>query len=352
MPTPRKLSLAPLLLLFAAPAAAEPPETPTFEGLVEVSEVLIDVLATDGEGRPVPGLGIDDFVLEEDGRPVKLASVAYYTTRYDDTGAETGDVPSSRYLVLFFHDALMSGDFNARALRQQLKAGREAQDWVGTELRGSDWLAVVSFDYKLKVHQDFTQDRESIVFAIEQAISRQDPEKTQPRRRPPPSGTPSILRHLPEGKTLRRETRNLCDALRLLAESTGYLVGRKNLLLFTFGFDTSASVRLSRAYDAMEAAVNDHNVAVYPIHLGGSGVGQPYSVVLRGLATDTGGVYYENFRRFAAPLADIGDENYGYYVLSYQSQHPAGEIGYARVEVRARGEGIRIRARRGYRYGL
>lgn len=353
--TRKPLALALIPLLLTALAAAEPTETPTFEGLVEVSEVLIDVLATDEDGQVVPGLGKDDFIVEEDGEPVELASVSYYTTRYDDAGAEAGEIPSSRYLVLFFHDTLMSGNFSVRAMRQQLKAGRDTQDWVEEELRGSDWVAVVSYDYKLKVHQDFTQNRESLVFAIEQAISRQDPEKAAPRRRPPPSGAPSILRHLPEGKALRRETRNIFDALRLLAESTGYLVGRKNLLLFTFGFGpagTTASVRLARDYDEMEAAVNDHNVAVYPIHLGGAGIGQPYSAFLRRLADDTGGVYYENFRRFTAPLNTIGDESYGYYVLSYQSQHPAGEIGYERVEVRARGEGIRIRARRGYRYGL
>lgn len=352
MLTRQALVLVPGLILATAVAAAEPSETPTFEGLVEVSEVLIDVLATDADGQVVLGLDKDDFIVEEDGRPVELTSVSYYTTRYGDAGAEAGEVPSSRYLVLFFHDTIMRRNFDVRDLRQQLKAGRETQDWVEQALSGSDWVAVVSYDYKLKVHQDFTQDREAIVFAVEQAITRRDPERDAPRRRPAPSGAPSILRQLPEGKALYRETRNVYDALRLLAESTGYIVGRKNLLLFTFGFDPQTSLRLKRDYDAMAVAVNDHNVAVYPIHLGGIGVGQPYGVFLRDLAAETGGVYYENFRRFAGPLETIGDENYGYYVLSYQSEHPAGEIGYERVEVRARDEGIRIRARRGYRYGL
>ena len=51
-------------------------------------------------------------------------------------------------------------------------------------------------------------------------------------------------------------------------------------------------------------------------------------------------------------LRDIGGDNYAYYVLSYQSEHPAGEIGYQRVEVKARDESVQVRARKGYRYGL
>ena len=314
MPNAQLVSLT-LIALTTTPWGAAAQEPPAFEGLVEVSEVLIDVLATDEDGRVVLGLGKDDFIVEEDGREVELASVSYYTTRYGDTGAEPGEIPSSRYLVLFFHDTVFAGGFKPRLIRQQLMAGRESQDWVATELRGSDWVAVASYDYKLKVHQDFTQDRDAILFAIELAISRKDPEKDSPPQRPPPSGVPSIRRHLPGGKALRKETRNVHDALRLLAESTGYIVGRKNLLLFTFGFgrsSTPSQSSRSRDYKEMEAALNDHNVAVYPIHLGGVGVGQPYSWVLAGLAAETGGVYYENVSRFTEPLATIGEENYGY----------------------------------------
>ncbi len=351
------LSLALATTLAVATAAAGQTEntSPTFEGLVEVSEVLIDVLATGQDGQLVAGLGKSDFIVEEDGRPVDLKSVSYYSTRYDDEGAEEGEVPSSRYLVLFFHDTVLQGKFEPRAIRQQFSAARKSQDWVETELRGSDWVAVVSYDYRLKVHQDFTQDRDSILFAIEQAISRKNIDKNPSRLRPPSGGVPSLLRYMPEGKELSRGTRNIYGALHVLAESTGYIVGRKNLLLFTSGFGQTAVLprtRQKRHYDKMESALNDHNIAVYPIHLGGRGVGQPHSFFLAQLAEDTGGVYYENFHDFAKPLARIGDENYGYYVLSYQSEHPAGEIGYERIEVRARDESIQVRARKGYRYGL
>ncbi|MCP3935102.1 MAG: hypothetical protein GY708_06990, partial [Actinomycetia bacterium] len=67
----------------------------------------------------------------------------------------------------------------------------------------------------------------------------------------------------------------------------------------------------------------------------------------------TGGAYHQrNFYGLMSPLRDLGGDNYAYYVLSYQSKHPAGEIGYRRVEVKARDKRVQVRARKGYRYGL
>ena len=73
----RRQSLIPILAftLFAAAAAHSenppPADEPIleFEGLIEVSEVLLDVVATDLHGQFVAGLGKDDFIVEEDGLP-------------------------------------------------------------------------------------------------------------------------------------------------------------------------------------------------------------------------------------------------------------------------------------------
>lgn len=359
----RFFAALPAFLIVAFPAAAqkESPGAPTFEGLVEVSEVLIDVLATDENGEIVRGLGKEDFFVEEDGEPVEIRSVSYYSTRYEDPAADAAaeEIPASRYFILFLEDRARVGELEPFKVRQVLRAGREAQRFVEEEMRGSDWMAVFAWDSRLKIYQDFTQDRESLLFAIEQALARVDPAKrdrSARKHRPPLSGTPSLVRHLPRGEALEKESREIYDTLRLVGEASGFIVGRKNLLLLTFGFGNGRSVGPrhfdERYYFPMETALNDHNVAVYPIHLGGRGYGQPQSHFLRRLAEDTGGEYYENLRDYLAPLTEIGEENAGYYVVSYQSVHPAGEIGYERIEVRARDEAIQVRARKGYRYGL
>ncbi len=60
---------------------------------------------------------------------------------------------------------------------------------------------------------------------------------------------------------------------------------------------------------------------------------------------------YRAFINFITPLREIAAENVGYYVLSYQSEHPSSEGGYQEVKVKARDKSVKVRARKGYLYG-
>ncbi|MCP3960887.1 MAG: VWA domain-containing protein, partial [bacterium] len=271
------LLLSGLIIATALPAAAQEEPAGSFEGMVEVTEVLLDVLATDRSGDAITGLGKDDFVVLEDGEPVDLTSVSFYTTRYGPDGkiqAADGEVPSSRYFVMFFHDqSRLGGAAGSRLIRQQLEASRQSKRWVEEQMLPSDWVAVVSYDVKLKVHLDFTQDRYQITEAIQNASRNRDPEKNIGRggRRLPPAGAPSLLRHLPQGKKLRKETTRIYDGIRLVADASAFIVGRKNLLLYTIGFGELGRGPIPtgdpRYYPPMEQALNDANVAVYTIDL-------------------------------------------------------------------------------------
>ncbi len=347
-------SLALAAFVAAAPVAAQQQPAAGFEDLVEVTEVLLDVLATDRSGNVATGLGKDDFVVTENGEPVAITGVSFYTTRYGSQDEPTPDdaVPSSRYFIFFFDDVTREG-----LIRRQLEAARDAKRWVEDEMLPFDWVAVVSYDVKLKIHQDFTQSREAILAAIDSAARNRDPEKNLGRggRRLPPSGAPSLLRQLPQGKELRKKTRRIYDGIRLVAEAAGFIVGRKNLVLFTIGFgelDSAGLVAVGdrRYYPQMEQALNDHNVAVYPVDLTLAANHLQVSFLSQ-LASDTGGYYHRTVINFLAPLREISEENSGYYLLSYQSEHPAAEAGYQEVKVEARDRSIRVRARKGYRYG-
>ncbi len=346
-------------------AAQEREPAAGFEGMIEVSEVLLDVLAVDRSGQVVTGLGKDDFIVEENGEPMTLTGVSFYATRYGPGGSlldqsrAAGDdaIPSSRYFVFFFHDQTQGGSIANYLARRQTRAKRASLRWVEEHMLPSDWVAIVSFDLRLKVHQDFTQDRAALAEGIQSATTRRDPEKNLGRhgRRLPPSGAPSLLRHLPAGKALRKQARNPYNAIRLVAEAAGWIVGRKNLLLFSVGFGELVSAGLTEAdrryYPAMEHALNDHNVAVYPIDLAPPEIDHFQARFLIELALDTGGSYFHNLSGFLPALRRISEDNAGYYLLSYQSEHPAAEAGYQRVKVRARGDGIKLQARKGYRYG-
>lgn len=360
----RRTVLCVFLAAVSISAGAQPPDpAPSgqpildvgFEGLVEVSEVLLDVLATDAEGEVVLGLGKDDFIVEENGQEVALTGVSYYTTRYETTEGE--ETPSSRYFVFFFHTQWHLKSAAGNLMRQQLRAGLESRRWLEEEMLPSDWVAVVGYNSKLRLYQDFTQDREALVKAFRAAAASKKPDSdVRLGRRSPGSTELSILRRLPSGRELKKKVTNVYQALGQVAEAIGYVVGRKNLLMFTVGFgnevrfgDAEADPRF---YPQLETQLNDHNVAVYPIDTSPAGRGSRQTDFLTRLAEDTGGAYHEDFYGFIHPLRDIGGDSYAYYVLSYQSEHPAGEIGYQRIEVKARDEAIQVRARKGYRYGL
>lgn len=354
-------------LLLPALAAAQKEPTGEFGELIEVTEVFLDVLATDKKGDVVRGLGKDDFIVLEDGEPVELTSVSFYTTRYEEAGRE-GDVPapagaateipSSRYFILFFHDQTMDATPQNRLLQQQRQAAREAHNWVRDKRSGSDWVAVFSYDVKLHLHQDFTQDTGNLVKAINDASISKTPEPVSPseRERIEAGAEPSLLRGLPDAADLGRETTRVYDAIRLVGAAARPIVGRKNLLLYTIGFgelEFAGTTRPDqRYYPQMEETLNHANVAVYPIDLTPAGFNHAQSDFLSRIANDTGGYYHQNIVSYMTPLLEISEENTGYYLLSFRTEHPAGESGYRQIKVKAEDKKVRVRTRRGYRYGI
>jgi VWFA-related protein len=372
------LTLFGLLLPAAAHARAQAPppsdplrQTPAgeFGEEVEVTEVFVDVLALDRKGRTVPGLTAEDFVVREDGEPVEVTSVTFYTTRYEDLGSagaptprEGGqtapaELPAARYFILFFHDQRGGVTNESELTRRRLESARYARLWVRDEMQPSDWIAVVRFDQDLTVLSDFTQDQDKLEEAIEAAVLDQRTGAMRPserRRTVASSAAPSLLAGLPDGFKLPEAATRIDDAVRLVAEACGHIVGRKNLLLFTLGFgnlDSAFRTGDARYYPPMEEALNANNVAVYPIDLAGPSVEAPQTAFLSQLADDTGGELFKTFNSYAEPFRGISSQNTGYYLVTFRSEHPAGASGYQQIEVDVKKKGVRVRARRGYRFG-
>ena len=83
-----------------------------FEERVDVNEVLLDVLVTDRQGNVIVGLDKNDFEVTEDGKPVELTGITFYSNRkliesspaLAQRGVTADQVPEDRYFVLFFED--------------------------------------------------------------------------------------------------------------------------------------------------------------------------------------------------------------------------------------------------------
>ena len=351
-------------------AVEEEPQTPAarFEEQVEVIEVLVDVLATDRRGRTVRGLTPQDFIVEEGGERREVTSATFYTSRYEDLapggdgsapapeGFPPPDLPASRYFILFFHDQTGEASNSSLLTSMRLRAARDAREWVESAMAPSDWFAVVRYDVELSVQSDFTQDRRAILDAIENATldRRTDTLRPSVRARREAGPGPSLLAGLPHSYSIDRAAVRPEDAVRVVAEAARPIIGRKNLVLFTLGFgrvESRIGAPDERYYPAMQAALNDSNTAVYPVDMNGPGNQTAQSNFLGQIADETGGTYYSTFNRFLDPLREISRTTTGYYLLSFRSEVPMGESGYRTFRVTSPDRKVRIRARRGYRYG-
>ena len=80
--------------------------------------------------------------------------------------------------------------------------------------------------------------------------------------------------------------------------------------------------------------------------LGGSAIENQMG--LRRLAADTGGIAILNRNNFDEGLGKIIDANEGYYLLAYTPQDPKFDGKFRRVEIKVKGDGLKVYSRRGY----
>lgn len=341
-----------------APAQEEPPRA-EFEERVEVTEVLLDALVVDRRGNLVLGLGPGDFIVTEDGEEVELTSATFYTNRrfiegsrlVDELAVDPRTIVEQRYFILFFEDPRR---LLPRLVSRQLEAVRFTKRWIEGALQPNDFVAVFSYDARLRVHTDLTNDLGSILAALDDAAVGRDRGPVRSTRTEP-EPRPSLLINLPRGKELRRESTTIYHALRLVSEAAGAIRGRKNLILYSTGFGRLSQFGLyvedPRYYQPLVRTLNDNNIAVYSIDLFSALENHAMADGLNQLAYDTNGEYHFNFVSFITPLEEIARENNGYYLLSYRKEYPAESSGYQTVEVKMRNPELRVRARTGYLYG-
>ncbi|KAB2967703.1 MAG: hypothetical protein F9K18_03965, partial [Thermoanaerobaculia bacterium] len=194
----------PLLLALAgagaarAPAQQELPPVGAYEETLEVTEALLDVLVTDRDGNVVLGLGPSDFRVNVDGEPAEVTAASFYSNRRflesaraARLGLDAAAVPDRRHFVLLFDDQRTESFDEPRLLQRQLRAGLDAIEWLRGELAANDLVAVIGFNVRLRLQQDFTADLGALERAIERAVRGQDPPADWPSRRSAEAGTPS-----------------------------------------------------------------------------------------------------------------------------------------------------------------
>lgn len=296
--------LAPVIGSGAAPAAAQ-----TFRSGVDA--VAVDVLVTRGRDS-VGGLTAADFTVLDNG------------VRQDVAAVLVEEVPITLLLVLD-----TSGSVRGAPLRQ-LRAAAEA---AGEALGPGDRVGLVTFSDKLRL-----------------AVAPPAP----------PAGLPEAFARVRAGGAT-----GLYDATFAALALRERTVGRTVVLVFSDGYDTTSWLD---PLDVLDAARRS-DVVVYGVrhdHLAREGwqeregrglasrwfadephlFGQEY---LAQLAADTGGSVYvaADLDRLREVFSRVVNEFRSRYLLTYTPEGvDAG--GWHELEVRVRGRGRRVQARRGY----
>ncbi|MFV2071998.1 MAG: VWA domain-containing protein [Thermoanaerobaculales bacterium] len=140
----------------------------TFFAPLDVPLVSVDVYASDRGGKPMPGLTLEDFEIFEDGKPVSISHF-YAAPGVTETGREDvtpGDpavesAPAQDlYLVIYFDDTNLS-----RGRRQS--AIEHLRGFLTSELPPDLRVMLVRYDGHLNVEQEFTEETDEVVRALE-----------------------------------------------------------------------------------------------------------------------------------------------------------------------------------------
>jgi VWFA-related protein len=148
------------------PAPAIPP--PTIR--VTTHMVLVDAVVTDKQGKAIPGLHPEDFVIEENGKAQKVSSL---TTTVENTPGASAPLPPGIYsnrpqdrypgrpITVMLLDAVNT------PFTDQSYARRQMLEFVKEQFKPADRMAVFTLTGGLNVLQDFTSDPQALYTALQ-----------------------------------------------------------------------------------------------------------------------------------------------------------------------------------------
>jgi len=312
--------LAALVAAASNPAAQQKEEPPQADQTLKITSAVVNVYAVvrQKNGRLVPDLSKDDFLLEEDKQPQAIR----YFSRETDTPLTLGilvDTSPSQRRVLPVEK-------------------EEAEAFLRQVLRPKDLTFVLHFDVEVELLQDFTADLRLLDKAIDENVINGG--GVGPTPGPFPTSDTGGATHLYDAVYL--------SARELLRNE----VGRKVLILLTDGEDQGSKIKLDQALEAAQKS----DVIIYSVAIidrsfyFGHGMGFGGDAVLRKLSEETGGRVIEVSRSKDASAAfqQIADELRTQYLLGYVPTNTKLDGTYRRIQVKVRQGDYKISARRGY----
>jgi VWFA-related protein len=277
-----------LLLLLLVPAPALLAQGIVARGEITVSRLLVDAHVVDSHGRPIEGLGPEDFRVTVNGRPAEVEAADWISyvqaAAYEEElageerrEAAAGQVPG-RLIVMFFQT-----DFQRQRVRGHQRMVIHSAELL-ERLGPNDRVAVVSFDSHLKLRLDFTTDREKIRRAVADTLKIDFP--------PTPSieVEPSLIAAIDLYQAKKAATPE--RGLWVVAKALEKIEGPKSLLLFGWGLGhyTSFGVIMDRHYATARQALGRARTSVFTLDISDADY-HSLEIGLQNVSRETGGWY-------------------------------------------------------------
>jgi VWFA-related protein len=340
--------------------------------------VVIDVVATDSKGAPVPDLKAEDFTILEDGKPQKISGFTFQRGAPVRLTASSGaggfsnapqykDVSSMNIILL---DAL-NGDFAGHAF------GRDELIKFLDQHTLAQPTALFALDQRLTLLHDFTTDNKELK-AVLQDFKPIGPVHVDNVYT---AASPFAIRK-PDTNTTARSMSITIGAFTSLAQALAGYPGRKNLIWVSEGFpitlypeiiydDSQAFCRgcasppptaaMSQSFttgagkdfdDEVERVANalmNAQVAVYPVDASGLKRDIHLNTIntMRSLADRTGGKAFYNGNDIATEIRTSIDDGSTYYTLEYYPESKNWDGKFRVVQLKSR-PGVSLRYRQGY----
>jgi VWFA-related protein len=365
----------------------------------EVQLVVIDVVVTAGNGRPVGGLRKDDFQVSEDGLPQAISTFE----EHKDAALARVSLPpmppnvftnyptikKTDSVNVFLLDALNTQNLDQAFVRAQMKSYLQEAAVSPNGAR----FAIFTLGSRLRMVRGFTDDSSALLAALSDPASGAQPrvmkELSTPARiasedkmidsQRSPAGKAAIKEFLDEERGQQAGDRAwmTVQAFQQLARYLANIPGRKNVLWLSGSFPLNffpASDKKAAKLNRFESDVRQttelliaDQVAVYPILATGltiytehdpANMGSPISdagsslvanqIAMETLARDTGGKAFYNSNALDEAMGRTVDEGSHYYTLAYTPSDIKRDGKYRRVELKTTDRSYKLAYRHGY----
>lgn len=372
-------------------------QQPELKFTTSANLVIVNVTVEDRRGQPVEGLKREDFVLLEDGKPQNIAVFDFQRLTFQPLPPAPPPLPpnlgiappkptepaqqapgASRYqdrrlIVLFF-------DFTSMPFADRVRAQQAALDFLETRMTAADLLSVMVFTNRLRIVQDFTDDREALgevirSFSLTESADFAEEGSVPEEEQAEEEETTLFVPDETEFNIFNTDRK--LSALEAAVRHLGALPEKKALVYFSSGIAKTGVENQSQLQATINAAVRA-NVAFYPVDARGLAALPPggdasraaprgvaifsgraqrdqklrfhdQQETLATLAAETGGKAFLDSNDLTVGLVQAQRDLRSYYILGYYSTNPAQDGRFRRIQVRlpARRD-LRLNYRPGY----